>query len=280
MKKLFFISAMLWVSSMLAAVTLTMKPTEFKTYKVGETITFTAEALDAQKAKLTSGSCMVKLKYCGGKEFAEPVKLDFAQSNPATFSVKLDRPGFVLAEAGPYCAADGKETKWDIRPLPPNGGAAVEPEKIRAVGKMPTDFEEFWQAGIKEFEKAEVIITPADDIKRDGYKVSRVMVKFPDNSGAIDGFLSIPAAPGKYPATVGVPGAGPGRADPVPYLTCSIPAIQLWLNVHTFRTEKTQARQKKSYIHYRKTFPTGNYYTADADNRSTEIPDGRWPPLQ
>lgn len=277
MKKITLIAVLSISAVLLAAARLDMMPTEFRTYKVGETVTFTATAWESEGEKLTSGTCNVVIKVNGGKVIRRDIVLDFAKNNPVTFTVKLDRPGFIFAEAGMYRTADGKKEKWsNTRALPANGGAAVEPEKLKTMTATPGDFDEFWAKGIEEFKNAEITVTPADDIKRPGYKVSRVLVKFPDKSGAIDGFLSVPVKPGKYAAIVGVPGAGPGSVGPVPYLGGNVNGIQLWMNVHLFRTEKNINLQRKSYAGYNKTFATQAYFRENADDRDKYIYRNVW----
>jgi cephalosporin-C deacetylase-like acetyl esterase len=80
--------------------------------------------------------------------------------------------------------------------MPSLGAAAVEPEKIQPGAPVPADFEKFWQDGIKMWEKAEVVTTPAPEFDKNAkfknFKNYRIKVTFPDKSGAIDGFLSIP----------------------------------------------------------------------------------------
>ena len=276
MKK-FMLIAVLSISAMLlAAARLDMMTTEFKTYKVGENITFTATAWESKDKKLAAGTCKVVLKENQGKVL-KSVVLDFSKNNPATFTAKLDRPGFLFAEAGSCNLPGGKVVKWsNTRQSPANGGAAVEPEKIKTMTVAPKDFDEFWAKGIEEYKNAVIKVTPADDIKRPGYKVSRVLVEFPDKSGAIDGFLSVPVKPGKYPAVVGVPGAGPGATTPAPYIGSNVNGIQLWMNVHLFRTEKDGDLQRKSYAAYRKTFKTGDYFKENADNRDKYIYRNVW----
>ena len=276
MKKLTLIAVLSFSALLLAAARLDMMPTEFKTYKVGETVTFTATAWESKDKKLAAGTCQVVLKANQGKVLKKIV-LDFAQNNPATFTAKLDRPGFIFAEAGMYKKPDGKQEKWkNNKLLPANGGAAVEPEKLKTMTVTPKDFDEFWAKGLEEFKNAEIVVTPADDIKRPGYKVSRILVKFPDKTGAIDGFISVPAKPGKYPALIGVPGAGAGRTDPAPYLANQVTSIQLWMNVHTFRTEKNMNLQRKRYAEYRKTFKTKDYFKENADNRDKYLYRNVW----
>ena len=114
-------------------------------------------------------------------------------------------------------------------------------------------------------------MTPEPKIKRKGYKVSRIQVKFPDGSGAIDGFLSIPAKPGKYPATAGVPQAGPGAVGPTTIFRGSRPAIELWMNVHPFPTAATAAEQEKLYSTYNDSLPSKRYFLHQADDRDQYI---------
>ena len=110
MKK-FMLIAVLSISAMLlAAARLDMMTTEFKTYKVGENITFTATAWESKDKKLAAGTCEVVLKENQGKVLKRVV-LDFSKNNPATFTAKLDRPGFLFAEAGSCKLPDGKVVK-------------------------------------------------------------------------------------------------------------------------------------------------------------------------
>ena len=204
-------------------------------------------------------------KDSGGKKLRDDLTVDLSKENPAKFTVKMDHPGFVLVSASPCKLPDGKTVKWSNAPFAPLGGAAVEPEKIRPGMECPKDFDEFWQAGIKAFQDAKIEVTDAPGFTREGYKVSRIQVKFPDGSGLVSGFLSIPSKPGKYPALAGVPGAGSGRANPVPFWHSPVPAIELWLNVQNFVTGATQKEQQEKNKAYVKSLGIAFWFSKAAD---------------
>ena len=245
-------------------------------YKVGEKVTFTATAWESAGKKLTSGKYTIQIKDSGIKTIGKPIVVDIAKNNPAIITTQLDRPGFILVSASPLKTADGKTTKWLNKPVAPLGGAAVEPEKIKPGLACPADFNEFWQKGLQEFKKAQIIVKPAPEVKYKGYKVSRLTVKFPDGSGLIDGFLSVPVKPGKYPIVAGVPGAGPGSVTPVPVYNPSKPAIRLWMNVHNYLTAKTAAEQKKLYAEFNKKCATKAYFKEKHTSRDTDVYRNIW----
>ena len=216
MKKILFSVLAAFACGALVAEYLEIAPTEERSFKVGEPVTFTVTGWADKTQKMTSGTVSISLRDSGwsGAKIADNVVIDFAKGNPATFTAKLSRPGFILASPAPRKSADGKKIEWQTRDRakPALGGAAVEPEKIRPGVECPADFDEFWRKNLELFKNAEIVLS--DDIaasqRQPGYKVSRITVKFPDGDGMIDGFLLIPEKPGKYPAVAGVPGAGPG----------------------------------------------------------------------
>ena len=235
-------------------------------FKAGQEIRFTATARNKNKEVLKAGSVVFSFKDSGGKKLRDDLAIDLSKENPAKFTVKMDHPGFVLVMASSVKLPDGKVVKWSKTPFAPLGGAAVEPEKIRPGTACPKDFDEFWRKGVESFRNAKIEVTEAPDVKREGCKVSRVKISFPDGTGIVTGFLSIPAKPGKYPALAGVPGAGPGKANPVPYWNSPVPAIELWLNVHNFVTGSTQKEQRERYAAYSKSVG-GRYWLQNAPDR-------------
>ena len=234
-------------------------------FRKGQEIRFTATARKENKALLREGSVVFSFKDSGGKRFRGDLTVDLSKENPAKFTVKLDHPGFVLVSASPGKLSDGSTVKWSTAPFAPLGGAAVEPERIRPGTACPADFDEFWRKGIESFKNAKVEVTDAPGFKREGYKVSRIRISFPDGTGSVTGFLSIPSKPGKYPALAGVPGAGPGKADPVPFWNSPLPAIELWLNVHNFVTGSTQKEQQTRYAAYIRSLGGAYWFTNAAD---------------
>ena len=247
------------------AAVLDVKPAEDRVYKIGEEITFSAAVKDNDGKMLNSGSYVLQISESGGKTIGKPITVKVAENNPFTFKAKLDKPGFVMVLSKGYVPAGGKLEAWKNKPRTPAvTSAAVEPEKIVTGSKMPEDFNEFWAKGIEKFKNAEVVIEPVAK-KMQGYKVSRITVKFPDGSGFIDGFLSIPVKKGKYPVVVGVPGAGPGTVSPWPtfHPDKNKPVIMMVLNVHPYRTAATYAEQQKLYNAYQKTFKKTKSYTLE-----------------
>ena len=75
----------------------------------------------------------------------------------------------------------------------------------------------------------------------------------------IDGFLSIPQGKGKFPAVIGVPGAGSGVTGPYPYIRSKKKAIELFMNVHPFKTCKTSQEMFQRYSEMNKSFKTKSY---------------------
>ena len=240
----------------------TERPPVFKT---GYEFQFTATAWKKKKEMFKEGTVVFSFLDSGGKKLRDDATVDLSKENPAKFSIKMDHPGFVLVTASPCKLPDGKTVKWSNAPFAPLGGAAVEPEKIRPGMECPKDFDEFWQAGIKAFQDAKIEVTDAPGFTREGYKVSRIQVKFPDGSGLVSGFLSIPSKPGKYPALAGVPGAGSGRANPVPFWHSPVPAIELWLNVQNFVTGATQKEQQEKNKAYVKSLGIAFWFSKAAD---------------
>jgi len=278
MRKILCSAALALLSLSAFSARLDIRPAEDRIYKIGETVTFTATAFDDKNQKLTSGSYDLHVTESGGRTLVKPFKVNVAENNPCTFTVKLDKPGFLMVLSKKYTPEGGKAEKWKNKgDKPAFGGAAVEPGKIVPGAAKPADFDEFWQRGIEEFKKAEVIVEPADKIKIKGYKVSRITVKFPDGSGFCDGFFAVPLKKGKYPIVAGVPGAGPGSLGPMPPFRPSQPAIMLIMNVHPFRTADTVKEQKALYAKYQKSFKNGQSYPrATAFDREKYVFRNAW----
>ena len=116
--------------------------------------------------------------------------------------------GFLGTRTVTFCDADGTPLA-DVPPQTvPTGGAAADPRKLCQTKPTPADFEAFWAkrkaelAAVPMTAKLEEIASPTPGVKL--YKVS-ITCAGPRPS---TGYLSIPEAPGKYPATVGFHGYG------------------------------------------------------------------------
>ena len=96
------------------------------------------------------------------------------------------------------------------------GTAGIDPEDIVPTVKMPEDFDQFWSDAKKELEEvpldAKVTLMPelsTADINV--YHVNLQNIRMPKAWRGVSrfyGMLSVPKKPGKYPAILGVPGAG------------------------------------------------------------------------
>ena len=245
-----------------AGAVIEIRPVIDKIWAAGETVDFTALALDKAGRKLESGSYVLNITHSGGKSLCKPLHVNAALHNPFRFSARLDEPGFLTVKSTYYRTAGGKLVKWaNLKGVAPSWcGVPVEPEKIRAGMAAPDDIDIFWQKGIEEFKSAPVVIELDRNTVSAGYDVYKIYVKFPDGSGGIDGFLSIPQQAGKYPLIAGVPGAGIGTIDPVPAYVSSTPAIRLWMNVHNFPTAGNAVEQKARYLQYHRSMPDKKRY--------------------
>ena len=121
-------------------------------------------------------------------------------------------------------------------------------EDIVPLTQCPPDFEEYWRGELKRLDREvpiDVVKTPAPDLSaedRDAFRVSFAMF----GGKRVYGFLSVPKAPGRHPAIVNVPGAGPG----VWLLHKGLirPGyITLVMNVHDFPHCRSKEEQKKRF---------------------------------
>lgn len=236
-------------------------------YQVDETAIFTVTAWESDQQKLTGGCFEITLFDSGQRMSGNSIKVDLSVQNPLRITVKAERSGFIMLKAGSCTMPDGQVIKWANKPFLPMGAAAVAPEKLQSATALPEDFDEFWQRGIEKFKHASITVVPAENIRRNGYNVFRLTVALPDKSWSMDGLLSVPQAPGKYPAVVSVPGAGPGTVGPVPYVRTRTPAIELFMNLHNFPMALTSQQQQERYKCYNASFPEKAYMYAGADDR-------------
>jgi cephalosporin-C deacetylase-like acetyl esterase len=88
--------------------------------------------------------------------------------------------------------------------------AAISPETIKATTVMPDDFMEFWKKGIEENKKIplDLRMEPLPHLSNDNVNLYQVNMQNHKIGMRLYGILSVPKAPGKYPAVFRVPGAG------------------------------------------------------------------------
>jgi len=178
-------------------------------YQPGETVWFTVGATDGCKP-LTDGSVRVRLADSGGTPLVDRV-VHFAVENPVRIGATLDRPGFVTAGCETLCDAQGAA-------LRPEGGypvaaAAFAPERIQPGAPPPDDFAEFWAAGRAAAGPGRIELTPFTARSYKNHNAWRMEITVRGDE-KLYGVLCVPKTPGRYPALITIPGAGPGTAAP------------------------------------------------------------------
>ena len=211
--------AILFVCTALTAEVVSVKVPEGKhTLDCGTEGVFNISVLDKKGQPVKSGHVICRLWSDHFKLLLEK-EVDLASGNPFVLSHTLQKPGFLK------CSATFKKRKSFAV-------IGYEPFKIEATQVKPDDFEQFWQT-----EKEMALKIPLDvklkkldrlsNDKHNGYAVDFANV----NGTRMYGYLSIPSAPGRYPAGVLLPGAGPGFAG-IPSEYDRDTTIVLALNVH------------------------------------------------
>ncbi len=188
-------------------------------YKCNEQAVFTVTVLNGDQPH-KEGKASVRLSNDGLTTLSTK-EVDLAVENPFTVTGTMEKPGILSLDVD--VAAQPKKLHKVF-------GAAFEPFKIQPGAPEPEDFISFWHNEFKKFmdKFAEPELTPLPRLTND--KVEGFKVSFSAPAGKIYGFLTVPKAPGKYPAIVSVPGAGPG-ATSAPMLA---DFVYLVLNVHTY----------------------------------------------
>jgi len=209
-------------------------------YKCGEPAVFTVTAEKPEKATV-----YFRLEK---QKLLREETVDFSKTNPAKFEITLDQPGFV------WCSVNNPDNveKPDFVSC-----AGFDPEKIQATTVDPADFDQFWADGIKRVRATplDLKMTRLEDFDNPdcvGYKFSCANY----DGSRVWGFLTVPRTPGKYPAIMGVPPAGPGVSNPDLFLFGGKDVIRLIVNVHDYdpadRDEawKKLGEEKGTYSYY------------------------------
>ena len=167
-------------------------------YKVGENVEFIVSVTQSGRPVAVEN-----VRFVVKEEKMEPIKvgpLPLSEGKATIPNSTMKNPGFLRCEV--FATIDGKE----YRGL---GTAAFEPENIKPTVKMPSDFEEFWNAGKAELAKIpmdpKMIHMPEKSTELvDVYHVNFQNIK----NSRVYGVLTVPKGAGKFPAILLVPGAG------------------------------------------------------------------------
>ncbi|WP_159523031.1 acetylxylan esterase [Sunxiuqinia indica] len=111
----------------------------------------------------------------------------------------MAQPGFLRCTA---------TFKYENKTYTGTATVGYEPKKIKPTGKLPKDFEEFWNQGKMQLKEIplEPVFRELPEREAGGVKVYEV--SFNNITGKIFGVLCVPTSEGKHPALLEVPGAG------------------------------------------------------------------------
>ena len=201
-------------------------------YKCSEQAVFTVTVMNGDQPH-KEGKAAVRLSNDGLTTLSTK-EVDLSTENPFTVTGTMDKPGVLSLDV----SVDAQPKR-----LHKVFGAAFEPLKIQPGAPEPEDFVTFWQGEFKKYKNmlGEPELTPLQRLTND--KVDGFKVAFTTPAGKSYGFLTVPKAPGKYPAIVSVPGAGPGAT--------SAPMFEdfvcLVMNVHIYDPDIPGKTIKESY---------------------------------
>ena len=188
-------------------------------YNCNEQAVFTVTVMNGDQLH-KEGKASVRLSNDGLTTISTK-EVDLAAENPFTVIGTMEKPGILSLDVD--VAAQPKR-------LHKVYGAAFEPLKIQRGAPRPNDFKDYWDSEVhlpRDFD-LDPQLTPLPRLTNDNVEGFKVSFAIP--SGRIYGFLTVPKAPGKYPAIVSVPGAGPG-ATGAPMLA---DFVYLVMNVHIY----------------------------------------------
>ena len=165
-------------------------------YKVGEKAVFTISLDD--KALVAVGDLQWTLTLDGAKVLGQGNAT--LQSGMATVEGTLDQPGVLQLKVTPKEDVDKLGTGM--------AGAAYDPYKIEATAKLPTDFQEFWNA-----QKAELAKIPIDakitPVAQSDPSIELYDVSFANINGLRShGYLAKPTGAISLPIMISQPGMG------------------------------------------------------------------------
>ena len=212
-------------------------------YKCGEKAVFTITASDDEGKPLPTAA-KVRFTNDGRKLIREDV-IDFSKKATQTVEGSMDVPSFLkMVVSAQYDNAEGKKVTAHSQ-----AAAAFEPDKIRAAKPEPKDFMDYWKGELEKANKEiplDVQMTKMDKLSNDNHTSYRISFAAP--GGRVYGFLCVPSKPGKKPAIVSVPGAGPGVLAP----EVNDNYVSLVMNVHPYDTATPDKSYKDLYAELNK----------------------------
>jgi len=134
-------------------------------------------------------------------------------SGAAAIEVHISQPAMIFVEVVADPQPDSPETKATATTAPQAAdpkaqhtveadlGAAIAPTELKPSAPRPSDFDAFWQARLKQL--AAVPLDPQlAPVAGDHDGVSLYTVKLASVDSHVQGYLAVPASPGKHPALI------------------------------------------------------------------------------
>lgn len=204
-------------------------------YRVGEEAGF---RITAPETPTAAGE--VRFSLDGGKTISTcPFRL---ADGSAIVTGTLSEPGFLR------CSVVGTKAV---------AAAGFDVERITPAGTRPADFDRFWENALAELRTvpADPRLEPLPQFTGGGVKAFQVSFALPGGE-RLYGFLAMPQAPGRYPAALNIPGAGPGVNMP-DLNEARRGVISLTMNVHKYPVSTDGAEMNLQYQEFQKR--TGGY---------------------
>lgn len=208
---------------------------EIPVYGPGERMTFTLETRGFAGADLSGW----KLQWTRTGDDGRTENGEAPASKPFIYGTSLDRPGFVRLYAELVDGAGKAVLRENREKVFFDGGAGVDILKIRQGVPEPSDFDAFWAR--RKAKLAEVAWQGKETVKElpsPDPAVALYEVGIPCAGGMpATGYLSVPKAPGRYPARISFWGYGAswGKNATEPPKKVFKDEIELSLSAHGFR---------------------------------------------
>lgn len=212
-------------------------------YKPGETMKFTVSVDFGDQPEPTK-PCFLEWVRTGDDGKTLSGKAPVAPGKPVVIKTSLDQPGFVRIEAWLANEKGQKIQKRNnqnhLEDIRFDGGAGVQPNKLRAAAKEPRDFDAFWDKQKKKLNAVPVAFRMEKAATGNHAEVYAVSV---DCAGPrpVTGYLTIPigAKDKSMPAYVFYQGYGTYVPAPLPDGPDN--CIQFHVNAHGVDLGKDQA---------------------------------------
>jgi cephalosporin-C deacetylase len=167
------------------------------TYRVGETAKYNVSVL---QSGVPLKQAIIDYEY-GPVLYTSNKKTATLKDGTMKWEGKLNAPGFYTLKV--TAKVDGKTYEG-------RSTVGFSPEKIVPAAQCPSDFDAFWSRALEEARKQDLAPTrrllPERSTKdANVYEISYINESY---GSRMYGILSMPTAPGKYPALLRVPGAG------------------------------------------------------------------------